>query len=110
MPILGDPSQAAITRSLKTRVPQILKLGTPEEPRAILLVTAHWSTEDVTVSSGKAHELFYDYYGFPPEAYKLKYGAPGSPEVAEMVRLALEKHGIPNQQDAKRGEKIPGRM
>lgn len=103
MPVLGDPSHAAITRSLKTRVPQILKLGTSEQPRAILLVTAHWSTEQVAISSGERHELLYDYYGFPPESYALKYDAPGSPEVAEMVRVALEKKGIRGKKDTTRG-------
>jgi len=103
MPILGDPSQAAITHSLKTRVPQILKLGTPEEPRAIVLVTAHWSTEKVAISSGKRHELYYDYSGFPDEAYSLKYDAPGSPEVAEMVRRALEESGLGSKKDGTRG-------
>jgi aromatic ring-opening dioxygenase catalytic subunit (LigB family) len=85
MPLLGDPSHAAITKSLKTKVPRILKLGTPEAPKAIVLVTAHWSTSKVTVSSGSKHELLYDYYGFPPESYEIKHDAPGSPEVAEEV-------------------------
>jgi hypothetical protein len=103
MPILGDPSHAAITHSLKTRVPQILKLGTPEQPRAIVLVTAHWSTNKATISSGKKHELYYDYSGFPAEAYSLRYDAPGSPEVAEMVRRALEEGGVGSEKDGTRG-------
>jgi hypothetical protein len=103
MPILGDPSHAAITHSLKNRVPKILKLGTPEEPRAIVLVTAHWNTEEVKISSGEKHDLYYDYGGFPAEAYSLKYDAPGSPEVAEMVRRALEEHGIGSKKDGTRG-------
>ncbi|KAJ4288644.1 hypothetical protein N0V90_011881 [Kalmusia sp. IMI 367209] len=103
MPILGDPSQAALTHSMKTRVPQILKLGTPEQPKAIVLVTAHWSTDTVTISSGEKHDLYYDYSGFPAEAYRLRYDAPGSPEVAEKVRRALEEAGLQSKKDAKRG-------
>ena len=103
MPILGDPSQAKLTHSMKTRVPKILKLGTPEQPRAIVLVTAHWSTEEVTISSGEKPELYYDYYGFPDEAYSLRYDAPGSPEVAELVRRQLEEAGIRGVKDSKRG-------
>ncbi|KAI0592063.1 hypothetical protein Alg130_00664 [Pyrenophora tritici-repentis] len=80
MPVLGDPSHASITRSLQTKVPQILKLGTPDAPRAIVVVTAHWSTEKARVSSGAKHELLYDYYGFPEESYKIRHDAPGSPE------------------------------
>ena len=82
LPVLGDPMQKDIVKSLQTRVPELLKLGTPEAPRAIVIVTAHWSERNPTISSGSKHSLFYDYYGFPPESYKLKYDAPGSPEVA----------------------------
>ncbi|KAI4944401.1 hypothetical protein J4E86_009459 [Alternaria arbusti] len=102
MPLLGDPSHAAITKSLKTKVPKILKLGTPEAPKAIVLVTAHWSTSKVTVSSGSKHELLYDYYGFPPESYEIKHDAPGSPEVAEQVAQALKDAGIECEKDDKR--------
>ena len=104
MPILGDPTQAAITRSLQTRAPRILKLGTPDQPRAIVLVTAHWSTNVPTVSSAKSHDLLYDYYGFPPEAYQLKYDAPGSPEVAGLVENALKEAGLESRKDAVRGK------
>jgi len=103
MPILGDPRQAALAKTLRTRVPKILKLGTEEQPRAIVLVTAHWNTNVPTVSSGEKHELYYDYYGFPPEAYELKHDAPGSPEVAGLVESALKEAGLPAKKDAKRG-------
>lgn len=76
MPLLGDPSHRDITNSLQTKVPQILRLGTPDAPRAIIVVTAHWSTEKVTISSGKRHELYYDYAGFPPESYQIRHDAP----------------------------------
>ena len=103
MPILGDPSHASIVKSLRTKVPQILKLGTVDQPRAIVLVTAHWSTDKVTISSSSKHDLFYDYYGFPPEAYQLKYDAPGSPEVADLVGKALQAAGIDYEKDVERG-------
>lgn len=103
MPLLGDPGHAAITKSLKTKVPKILKLGTPDAPKAIVLVTAHWSTNKVTISSGSKHGLLYDYYGFPPESYEIKHDAPGSPEVAEEVAKALKEAGVECQKDPERG-------
>jgi aromatic ring-opening dioxygenase catalytic subunit (LigB family) len=106
MPLLGDPSHKDIVKSLKTKLPKILKLGTPEAPKAIVLVTAHWSTNKVTVSSGSKHELLYDYYGFPPESYQIKHDAPGSPEVAVEVVKALKAAGIESAQDAQRGTYI----
>lgn len=103
MPVLGDPSHAEITKSLQNKVPKILKLGTSEAPKAIVLVTAHWSTNKVHISSGARHELLYDYYGFPDEAYKLKHNAPGSPEVAGEVERVLKEAGIDSTKDSERG-------
>lgn len=93
-----------IVYSLTQRVPKILKLGTPDAPRAIVLVTAHWSESRPTISSGKKHSLLYDYGGFPAAAYKLKYDAPGSPDVAEEVRKAFAKEGLDPATDSHRGE------
>ena len=45
-----------------------------------------------TLTSAAKPELLYDYFGFPEEAYSLKYNAPGSPQlagrVAELLRYA----------------------
>jgi aromatic ring-opening dioxygenase catalytic subunit (LigB family) len=104
MPLLGDPAHADIVRSLKTRVPKILKLGTPLQPRAIVLVTAHWSERFPTISSGDKPSLYYDYGGFPRQAYELEYSAPGSPEVAQEVKRAMEDVGLKPVLDARRGQ------
>jgi aromatic ring-opening dioxygenase catalytic subunit (LigB family) len=104
MPVLGDPMHKDIVTSLTQRVPKILKLGTPDAPRAIVVVTAHWSEDRPTISSGKKHSLLYDYGGFPAAAYRLKYDAPGSPDVAEEVRKALVKEGLDPVMDAERGK------
>ncbi|KAL6705644.1 hypothetical protein ACN47E_006591 [Coniothyrium glycines] len=103
MPLLGDPGHAAITKSLKTRVPRILKLGTPDAPKAVVLVTAHWSTDKVAISSASKHGLLYDYYGFPPESYEIQHDAPGSPEVAEQVARVLKEAGVEYEKDSSRG-------
>lgn len=103
MPVLGDPGHAHIVKSLKERVPAILKLGTPEAPRAIVVVTAHWSETQPTISSAPSHALYYDYGGFPREAYSLQYPAPGSPEVARQVHQVLQGAGFQPVLDAQRG-------
>lgn len=103
MPILGDPGHADIVHSLRTRVPSILKLNTPDAPRAIILVTAHWTTEQPTISNAAKHELYYDYYGFPKEAYGLKYDALGSPDIAREVFDVLRGEGMSPVMDGERG-------
>jgi len=103
MPIMNDPGHVALIKSMTTKVPSILGLETASAPRAIVLVTAHWSERRPTISSGKKHSLYYDYYGFPAETYKLKYDAPGSPEVATEVFEALSKAGLKPEMDGERG-------
>lgn len=107
MPILGDPDHAQLIESMKTKVPEILGISsnssTPSPPKAIVLVTAHWSESRPHISSAQHHDLLYDYSGFPPETYKLKYPAPGSPEVAKEVFDLLDGAGLKPVLDEKRG-------
>jgi aromatic ring-opening dioxygenase catalytic subunit (LigB family) len=103
LPLLDDPAHASIIRSLRTRCSEILKLQTPNPPRAIIVVTAHWETDRPTISNAKKHEMLYDYYGFPPEAYELRYDAPGDPEVAEWVFEVLKEAGVSGEMDGVRG-------
>ncbi|KAF2673659.1 Extradiol aromatic ring-opening dioxygenase [Microthyrium microscopicum] len=103
MPVLGDPGHAEIVKSLKNKVPKLLRLGTPEAPRAIVLVTAHWSETKPTISNGEKHNLLYDYGGFPPEAYKLQYPAPGEPAVAKEVFDLFKSQGLGPRMDSTRG-------
>ncbi|KAF4119709.1 Catalytic LigB subunit of aromatic ring-opening dioxygenase [Geosmithia morbida] len=104
MPLLSDPSHRFIVQSLQERVPKILSLHGTDRPRAILLVTAHWTTASPTVTSGRNPDLIYDYYGFPPESYEIEYPARGEPEVAAEVAAAMQAEGLEGvRQDADRG-------
>ena len=49
-----------------------------------------------TLTSGAAPPLIYDYYGFPPEAYKITYPAPGYPELAEYAADLLRYRAVPH--------------
>jgi aromatic ring-opening dioxygenase catalytic subunit (LigB family) len=94
LPIMNHPSHTHLVDSLKTKARKVLRLGTPEAPRAIVVITAHWEEKMPTISGAAKHSLYYDYYGFPPETYDLKYEAPGSPEIANEVYNAFEKAGL----------------
>ncbi len=54
-------------------------------PRAILAVSAHWETEQPTVSAALTPETIHDFSGFPAPLYRLRYPAPGAPWLAERV-------------------------
>lgn len=81
--------------------------GLPEavgvKPTALLIVSAHWEEEQITLNSGANPELLYDYYGFPPHTYDLKYPAPGAPELAGRVAQMLKDSGIESKMDSTRG-------
>lgn len=75
----------------------------PAAPKAIVLVTAHWLTPQVTLSGGKQPGMLFDYYGFPPHTYELRYPAPGAPDLAERVSEVLAEAGIAARVDTERG-------
>ena len=75
----------------------------PEEPKALLVVSAHWEEAEPTVSSSPAPELLFDYSGFPPHTYELTWPAPGAPALAKRVRELLGSHDFNARADAVRG-------
>lgn len=75
----------------------------PSQPKAIVMVSAHWSETGFSVTSHAHPELIYDYYGFPSHTYELTYPAPGSPELAARTVQLLEKAGVATTMDDKRG-------
>lgn len=75
----------------------------PATPKAIVLITAHWLTPEVTLSGGKQPGMLFDYYGFPPHTYELRYPAPGAPALADRVRGLLTAAGIAARVDTERG-------
>ena len=64
---------------------------------------AHWEESACTVNAAKAPSLMYDYGGFPPHTYELKYDCPGSPELADEVQSLLKAAGIPCKSTTSRG-------
>ena len=74
-----------------------------QKRRAILVISGHWEEPEFTVTGNSLPGLIYDYYGFPPHTYQLKYPAPGSPALAERVRALLGAAGLPSATDPERG-------
>ncbi len=66
------------------------------KPKAIVVVSAHWeSSAPVRVGSAERPALIYDFGGFPPELYQLKYPSPGDPSLAHDIVQSLKAAGIP---------------
>ena len=70
---------------------------------AIVVVSPHWETHDLRVSSNKTPETIHDFYGFAPELYSLQYPANGSPEIATLIAEKLKSAGLSVSLDPHRG-------
>ncbi|MDX1381704.1 MAG: class III extradiol ring-cleavage dioxygenase [Xanthomonadales bacterium] len=98
LPLLGDESHREMVTGL-----QEIAATRLARPAAILVVSAHWEARLPTLTSGAMPPLIYDYYGFPPESYRITYPCPGAPELAGAVRGALRAAGFDAGLDEERG-------
>ena len=65
-------------------------MSTPPKPRAILVVSAHWTTSwEIGITSAARHRLIYDFAGFPDRYSRVQYPAPGAPALADRVTALL---------------------
>ncbi|MGE0115235.1 MAG: class III extradiol ring-cleavage dioxygenase [Steroidobacteraceae bacterium] len=100
-PWMMDQMQGAYDRleaSLKQMPAQV---GTT--PKAVLVISGHWEERDFVVMSSPNPPMLYDYYGFPEHTYRIKYAAPGSPQIAERVRELIAAAGFSTHLDPQRG-------
>jgi aromatic ring-opening dioxygenase catalytic subunit (LigB family) len=80
-----------------------LVAGLPKRPKAILMISGHWEEPVFTVGASAKPPMIFDYYGFPPETYQLRFDAPGSPALAARVRELLGAAGLSTAEDVERG-------
>jgi aromatic ring-opening dioxygenase catalytic subunit (LigB family) len=97
LPILGDASHEAMVVFMR-QLPSRLR-----KPDAILVISAHWEENVATLLGAHTPPMYYDYYGFPDEAYEIDYPAPGNPELANRISSTLNKNNISVRIDRERG-------
>jgi aromatic ring-opening dioxygenase catalytic subunit (LigB family) len=97
LPILGDPGHKAMVDFMK-KLPEQLK-----RPDAILVISAHWEEPVPTLLGAKNPPMLYDYYGFPEQAYRITYPAPGNPELADRIAGMLGRNQFSTRIDSERG-------
>ncbi|AUG42272.1 dioxygenase [Pseudomonas chlororaphis] len=71
-------------------------------PKAIVVVSAHWESQDLRVNSNPQPQTWHDFGGFPAALFAVQYPAPGQPELAEQVVQLLRADGLPAQLDDQR--------
>ncbi len=72
-------------------------------PKAIVLISGHWEEEVVTIQNNAFPPLLYDYYGFPPHTYEIKFPAAGAPGLSARIAALLGEAGIDWKYDHSRG-------
>ena len=84
--------------------PALTALGkTLPRPKAILVVSPHWTTREPRVAVTPRPPTIHDFGGFPPALYQLQYPAPGAPEVAARAIDLLRAAGYAAEADAQWG-------
>lgn len=66
-------------------------------PRAILAISAHTAARAPVLLAADRHEAVYDFGGFDPALYTLRYDAPGAPALAGRVVALMNAAGLPVQ-------------
>jgi 4,5-DOPA dioxygenase extradiol len=60
------------------------------KPKAILIVSAHWESAPLSITSSRpGTELVYDFGGFHPMYYRMRYDTPAATELAQLVLSVL---------------------
>ena len=84
--------------------PQLNALGAQlADVKAILVVSPHWQTQNVKVTTTQKPETVHDFGGFPAELYTLQYPAPGQPELANAAAQLLASAGFATGLDERHG-------
>jgi 4,5-DOPA dioxygenase extradiol len=76
--------------------------GNLPRPEAILVVSAHWLSQNgIAVSAAEQPETIYDFGPFHPDLFRLAYPAPGAPRQAHRAADLLADHAV--RVDPRRG-------
>ncbi len=72
-------------------------------PKTILIASAHWETNLPMLTGAARPQTIHDFHNFPEPLYRLRYPAPGAPEVAGRAQALLKDAGFTAAIDGCRG-------
>jgi len=59
------------------------------KPKAIVMISAHWFVPESAVTTMTHPRTIHDFAGFPQELHRVKYPAPGAPDLARRLHMVL---------------------
>nr|QED21493.1 DODA [Polycarpon tetraphyllum]QED21497.1 DODA [Polycarpon tetraphyllum] len=65
-----------------------------KKPKSILVVSAHWETDQPAVTAAVHSDILYDFHNFSDVLYQFKYPAPMSPDIARRIQELLFASGF----------------
>lgn len=86
-PLLDDPVWSAQLAGWARDLPR---------PQGILIVSAHWESAPISLSANRA-ELVYDFGGFAPKYYSMRYDTPDASALIDRVTRAMPAHETVHQ-------------
>lgn len=92
--LLSEHEAAGALRDLGRRLP---------EPRAILIVSAHWVDNPVGITAGRLLPTLHDFGGFPDALYRMQYPAKGDDALSADVARRLQEKGLESRLHDARG-------
>ncbi len=90
MNIVADNPFTQMLRNYSSAIPT---------PKAVVIVSAHWQTSGSYITSSENPEQIFDFYGFPPELYRVYYTPAGLSSLATHIHSAIPEIQV----DSRRG-------
>lgn len=79
----GSPMNIVEDNNFTKSLKEIVK--TFEKPKAIIVISAHWYTNNTLISNQEEQETIHDFFGFPSEFYDITYNPKGDKKLASEV-------------------------
>jgi 4,5-DOPA dioxygenase extradiol len=105
----GAPTTALQTGGAFARALRSFAARTPR-PRAIAMVSAHWESRVPQATGSAAPTLIYDFGGFAPELYQIRYPCPGAPDLARRIAALVPGTVIDERRGLDHGAWTPLRL
>jgi 4,5-DOPA dioxygenase extradiol len=79
-----------------------------DKPKAILMVSAHWESAPLSLSSIEpGTPLIYDFGGFAQKYYQIQYPAPVAPELAAKIKAIIGEPVVEHRRGLDHGAYVP---